>query len=117
MNTNYNKTSGNIVAIDLSKFKSVACIYTAALGTADKAKGWRENKAFGGVLMDVPTNCILLEGLSMPHSPRWYRPASPGLQLMLMRRIQSAPARTATIRSTQPSWRLPCWRRMIPRQA
>ena len=34
------------------------------------------NKASGGVLMDVETSAIVLRGLSMPHSPRWYqRPA------------------------------------------
>ena len=47
--------------------------YVTALGTTDKAEGWRDNKAFGGVLMDVPDNRILMESLSMPHSPRWYR--------------------------------------------
>ncbi len=35
-----------------------------ALGTTDTAGGWRANKANGGVLMDVPTNCVLLDGLS-----------------------------------------------------
>jgi uncharacterized protein (TIGR03032 family) len=47
--------------------------YVTALGTTDTAGGWRANKANGGVLMDVPTNRVLLDGLSMPHSPRWYR--------------------------------------------
>lgn len=46
--------------------------YVTALGTTDIAGGWRENKAAGGVLMDVESNEIILEGLSMPHSPRWY---------------------------------------------
>ena len=47
--------------------------YVTALGTTDTAGGWRENKARGGVLMDVTTNEIVTQGLSMPHSPRWYR--------------------------------------------
>ena len=47
--------------------------YVSALGTSDKAAGWRENKAFGGVVMDIESNEIIAEGLSMPHSPRWYR--------------------------------------------
>lgn len=47
--------------------------YATALGTSDQAAGWRQNKARGGVLLDVPNNRVLLEGLSMPHSPRWYR--------------------------------------------
>ena len=47
--------------------------YVTALGTTDTAGGWRANKARGGILMDIETNEILLDGLSMPHSPRWYR--------------------------------------------
>jgi len=47
--------------------------YVTALGETDSAGGWRANKARGGILMDVDTNEILLSGLSMPHSPRWYR--------------------------------------------
>lgn len=46
--------------------------YVTALGETDNAGGWRANKAGGGLLMDVETNEILLRGLSMPHSPRWY---------------------------------------------
>jgi len=46
--------------------------YVTALGETDQLKGWRENKADGGILMDVETNQVLLRGLSMPHSPRWY---------------------------------------------
>jgi uncharacterized protein (TIGR03032 family) len=46
--------------------------YVTALGETDTQGGWRENKANGGVLMDVERNEILLRGLSMPHSPRLY---------------------------------------------
>src|SRR5205809_2165109 len=47
--------------------------YVTALGETDTAAGWRANKARGGILMDIETNEILLRGLSMPHSPRWYQ--------------------------------------------
>ncbi|NER80431.1 MAG: TIGR03032 family protein [Leptolyngbya sp. SIO1D8] len=47
--------------------------YVTALGTTDTASGWRAHKAHGGILMDVTTNGVLAQGLSMPHSPRWYR--------------------------------------------
>ncbi|RBP51574.1 TIGR03032 family protein [Arenicella xantha] len=47
--------------------------YVSALGTSDKPAGWRENKAFGGMIMDIENNKMIAEGLSMPHSPRWYR--------------------------------------------
>ncbi|WP_423223350.1 TIGR03032 family protein [Candidatus Amarolinea aalborgensis] len=44
--------------------------YVTALGQTDTPGGWRANKRGGGVLMDVERNEVLLEGLSMPHSPR-----------------------------------------------
>jgi len=47
--------------------------YVTALGTSDTAGGWRENKAGGGVLIDVEANEFVCRGLSMPHSPRWYQ--------------------------------------------
>ena len=46
--------------------------YVTALGETDEAGGWRENKASGGILMDVESGEIVLTGLSMPHSPRWF---------------------------------------------
>ena len=46
--------------------------YVTALGATDTAGGWRVDKPSGGILMDVETNEVLLRGLSMPHSPRWY---------------------------------------------
>lgn len=45
--------------------------YVTALGECDSVGGWRQNKAAGGVLVDVDTGAVLLRGLSMPHSPRW----------------------------------------------
>ena len=47
--------------------------YVTALGETDTPGGWRANKAKGGILMDIENNEILLRGLSMPHSPRWYQ--------------------------------------------
>lgn len=46
--------------------------YTTALGTTDTQGGWREQKAIGGVLIDIETNELIANKLSMPHSPRWY---------------------------------------------
>lgn len=45
--------------------------WATALGRTDEPGGWRERKASGGVLMHVPSGEIVLEGLSMPHSPSW----------------------------------------------
>ena len=47
--------------------------FVTALGETDDPAGWRVNKRFGGILMDVQTNEVIARGLSMPHSPRWYR--------------------------------------------
>ena len=46
--------------------------YVTALGTTDTAGAWRERKATGGVVVDVETGEIVLDGLAMPHSPRWH---------------------------------------------
>lgn len=46
--------------------------YVTALGETDVSGAWRDNKANGGILMDMQTNQVLSRGLSMPHSPRWY---------------------------------------------
>lgn len=47
--------------------------FVTALGETDEAGGWRKNKRDGGILIDVAENRIIARGLSMPHSPRWYR--------------------------------------------
>ena len=47
--------------------------YVTALGQSNEKGGWRENKANGGLLMDTQSNDIILDRLSMPHSPRWYQ--------------------------------------------
>ena len=47
--------------------------YVTALGMTDTRGGWRENKNAGGILYDMAREKVLVDGLSMPHSPRWYR--------------------------------------------
>lgn len=66
-----------IVAEDRCHLNGVALVdgvprYVTALGVSDVEGGWRPGKATGGVLMEVPSGEVLLEGLSMPHSPRWH---------------------------------------------
>jgi len=46
--------------------------YVTALGETNSAGAWRDNKAAGGIVIDVNTNGIILRALAMPHSPRWY---------------------------------------------
>jgi uncharacterized protein (TIGR03032 family) len=44
--------------------------YVTAVARTDAADAWRDHRAGGGVVMDVTTNEVVAEGLSMPHSPR-----------------------------------------------
>jgi uncharacterized protein (TIGR03032 family) len=44
--------------------------YATALAETDALDGWREHKASGGCLIDVPRNATVARDFSMPHSPR-----------------------------------------------
>jgi uncharacterized protein (TIGR03032 family) len=47
--------------------------YVTAVHVSDVVDGWRDRRADGGVVIDVQRNETVAGGLSMPHSPRWYR--------------------------------------------
>jgi len=47
--------------------------YVTAVSQSDVVDGWRDQRANGGVVIDVNTNEIVTSGLSMPHSPRWHK--------------------------------------------
>lgn len=47
--------------------------YLTAVSRSDVAEGWREFRRDGGLVIDRSDDQIIAEGLSMPHSPRWYR--------------------------------------------
>jgi uncharacterized protein (TIGR03032 family) len=47
--------------------------YATLCGRYDTPYGWKPAKNGGGVVVDIRADKILCEGLSMPHSPRWYR--------------------------------------------
>lgn len=47
--------------------------YVSLVGKSDVADGWREHRGNGGLIIDVETNEVVCEGLSMPHSPRIYK--------------------------------------------
>ncbi|MBD1883304.1 TIGR03032 family protein [Microcoleus sp. FACHB-45] len=47
--------------------------YVTAVSQSDVADGWRDRRPDGGCVIDISSNEIILTGLSMPHSPRWYR--------------------------------------------
>ncbi len=46
--------------------------YVTAVCRSDAVDGWRDRRKDGGVIIDVETDEIVCEGLSMPHSPRWH---------------------------------------------
>ncbi|HEY1685098.1 MAG TPA: TIGR03032 family protein [Tepidisphaeraceae bacterium] len=46
--------------------------YVTALGRTNTQGGWRDNKKSGGIIIDIPSGEIIVEGLSMPHSPRYH---------------------------------------------
>jgi uncharacterized protein (TIGR03032 family) len=45
--------------------------YVTAVCKSDTVDGWRDRRHDGGVVIDVETDEVVCEGLSMPHSPRW----------------------------------------------
>jgi uncharacterized protein (TIGR03032 family) len=47
--------------------------YMTAVSASDVVDGWRDRRRDGGVVMDIPSNRVIAQGLSMPHSPRVYR--------------------------------------------
>lgn len=44
--------------------------YVTAVSRSDVVDGWRERRQEGGLLIDVTSNAIVTDQLSMPHSPR-----------------------------------------------
>lgn len=46
------------------------CRYATAVSTTDVVDGWRARRRDGGVVMELPSGRVVVEGLSMPHSPR-----------------------------------------------
>lgn len=44
--------------------------FATAIAASDIGEGWRDQRADGGVLIDVATSETIVAGLSMPHSPR-----------------------------------------------
>jgi len=46
--------------------------FVTAVSRSNTIDGWRDRRDGGGVAIDVQRNAVICEGLSMPHSPRWY---------------------------------------------
>lgn len=46
--------------------------FVTAVNATDTFDGWRDGRSDGGIVIDVASDQIVCEGLSMPHSPRWF---------------------------------------------
>jgi len=47
--------------------------YVTASSQSDVVDGWRDRRQNGGIVIDIQSNDVIVTGLSMPHSPRWYQ--------------------------------------------
>ena len=47
--------------------------FVTAVSRSDTIDGWRDRRAHGGVVVDVQSGEVVVDGLSMPHSPRMHR--------------------------------------------
>lgn len=46
--------------------------HATAFAASDVGDGWRERRLDGGILLSIPDGDVVLEGLCMPHTPRWH---------------------------------------------
>ncbi|MGB8644907.1 MAG: TIGR03032 family protein [Anaerolineae bacterium] len=68
----------DLVAVDRCHLNGLALrdghpAYVTSVSQDRVDGGWRQHKRDGGTVTDVVANQVILTGLSMPHSPRWYR--------------------------------------------
>ena len=47
--------------------------YVTTISQSDMTDGWRDNRNQGGCLIEISSNEIIRDSLSMPHSPRYYQ--------------------------------------------
>ncbi len=47
--------------------------YVTSVSQTNEFDSWRHHRRDGGAVVDVNTQEIIADGLSMPHSPRWYK--------------------------------------------
>ena len=47
--------------------------FVSVVSQSDVADGWRDRRQDGGAVIDIASGEAVVTGLSMPHSPRWYR--------------------------------------------
>jgi len=64
-----------IIAEDRCHLNGLAMVdgrpkYVSAVARSDSANGWRDHRQDGGLIIDVESQAIIANRLSMPHSPR-----------------------------------------------
>ena len=47
--------------------------FVTAVSRSDVSDGWRDRRVDGGIVIDVESGEVVVEGLSMPHSPRLHQ--------------------------------------------
>jgi len=47
--------------------------YVSSVSQTNVTEGWREHRITGGIVLDLSTNEVICDGLSMPHSPRIFQ--------------------------------------------
>lgn len=47
--------------------------FVTVVARTNTPDGWRDHRLAGGCVIEVANNEVVAHGLSMPHSPRWYR--------------------------------------------
>jgi uncharacterized protein (TIGR03032 family) len=47
--------------------------YVSVVSDTNVVEGWREHRQDGGLVIDIQSNEVVCEGLSMPHSPRLHK--------------------------------------------
>lgn len=52
--------------------------YATICARSDTPRGWKPEQTSGGFVIDLRSNTVVCEGLSMPHSPRWRDDAQGG---------------------------------------
>ena len=46
--------------------------FVTAFSTSNTPQGWRDTVTTSGVIVDVKSNEVIVDGVAMPHTPRWY---------------------------------------------
>ncbi len=54
-------------------FDEEGLAYASAVGISNENLGWKDKRSDGGVIINTRTNEVIIDGLSMPHTPRLYK--------------------------------------------